>query len=236
MAERCSVLCHDLVPVSQALFFQRSRYSNNAVDIADRSMASPMSRVGGRKRCNPQGALFFLVALARATDDPVDDIVYLPPPQPVRSAWRLYVHEVPWKLLGIPDSSRRLYESMMAADPPPAHDEGGFYHGVVNDLLRLMPRWQPSPDELAAALAAAGKRSDTGANSTDDGPRFGDNVLFLLPLSPQHFCQAVEHGNQTWGTVWASAKGSIPASIQISMIMSLRNGMQGYCITCQTYA
>lgn len=179
------------------------------------------------------GALLVALALSSAAEAPPDDGVFLPPLSPNRSAWRLYVHDVPWDDLGVSDDARRLYEKMMARDPPPAHDEGGLYRAVVTELPRIMPRWQPRPAELDATLAAATER-DRAAER--DGPRFGDDVLFLLPLSPYHLCQAVEHGESPWGPTWAVPKGSIPVSIQSSMVSSMRDGLTTYGITCKTCA
>ncbi|KAG8467889.1 hypothetical protein KFE25_006941 [Diacronema lutheri] len=174
-----------------------------------------------------------VVALARASGQqaPADDAVYLPPIRADPTAWRLYVHEVPWALLNISSDARRLYEQMIAEEPPPAHDEGGLYHAVVHDLPRLMPRWLPNAVELEAALAATAG----GAAPAADVARFGDNVLFLLPLSPYHLCKAVEHPHEAWGSAWAAKKGSIPTSISESMRSALRDGLASYRITCETY-
>ncbi|KAJ1615963.1 hypothetical protein T492DRAFT_1115861 [Pavlovales sp. CCMP2436] len=202
-----------------------------AVTVRRSSTSHSRSGLAAVRRMGASLLLLAAAASAAVADAPGDDAVYLPPQRPNRAAWRLYVYDVPWRALNISASAQARYQQMTTQDPPPAHDEGGLYHSVVSELPRLMPRWEPSAGELAAAAAGTGTAAVRGSSDK----HFGEDVLFLLPLSPYHLCKAAEHPGTDWGTTWAAPKGSIPASIQQSTISAERDGLRTVGITCATY-
>jgi len=134
--------------------------------------------------------------------------------------WQLFVHNVPYRTLGVSASAEARYHAMISADPPPAHDEGGLYHEVIRELPRIMPPYVPR--------RAAGQ----------DQPAHAARVLFLLPASPYHLCKATDMADVAWGQVYAVPKGAIPLSIQRSIIDAMGNGLANYAygnVTCPTY-
>lgn len=134
--------------------------------------------------------------------------------------WQLFVHDVPYRALGVSAEAERRYREVMDADPPPAHDEGGLYHETIRELQRIMPPYVP--------------RRPGG----DDQPARASRVLFLLPASPYHLCKATDMAGVTWGATYAVPKGAIPLSIQRSMYDAYASGLAKYHygnVTCPTF-
>jgi hypothetical protein len=129
------------------------------------------------------------------------------------------VHAPPFAALGVPAGVVREYERLLADEPPPdGADEGGLYRALATELPRAMEPWAP-PQGLRGVDAWGGR-----------------NVLYLLALSPYHFCRAADPKlGSSWGPSWARAKGVIPVHVSRAMEAATDDGLRAHSLACPAY-
>jgi hypothetical protein len=137
------------------------------------------------------------------------------------SEWRLYTYRPPFAQLHISRQTVQSYwGAVREAEPAaPGLDEGGLYQGVVRDLPNTMAAWSP-PAALAGSEEAWA----------------GQNILYLFPLSPYHYCRAVDIATaKAWGSSWMVAKGVIPVHLVRSIEAAYADGLETFSISCPLF-
>jgi hypothetical protein len=132
----------------------------------------------------------------------------------------LKTYAPPYEALGVSAAVLREYHRLLAADEPPPDgaDEGGLYRALTVELPCAMRPWTLPPG-LGGVEAWGGR-----------------NLLFLLPLSPYHFCRAAEPAlGASWGPPWARAKGVIPVHVQRAMAAATLEGLRSHSLACAAY-